>query len=66
MNARELIQELQKFHPQARVSVLVDSITAAGCLCGPNAMEDTNFEADGVSPIGCNPMDLQIICGDGV
>jgi hypothetical protein len=56
----ELMAELARFNPAARVSVGVDYVYAAAMVEGK---EDGRFEVDVVEPIGCNPNDVQITLG---
>lgn len=59
----ELIAELQRFSPRARVSVHVDLIAAVMVTA---SSESCHYEADTIEPVGCNPFDVQITLGDEV
>ena len=54
----ELIDELNRFPRQARVSVCVGIEAASMQVC---THEDANYSPDAVQPIGCNTMDVQIL-----
>ena len=57
----ELMAELARFNPAARVTILVDFISTVAITA---SKEDGKFEIDVVTPIGCNPFDVQITLGD--